>query len=144
MSRFTYDEYMAAVDAGRLGAPNLIETVLDEEDKNEVLKAALDEANTRLVMLEGTVATYVLLTETPYEEVRDSAYARYTALIKWLALPWADNDPYWPTHDGWTRQALDDNATLHATWMEVVRGHTQSGEQSQEQEDPGQHLPEIH
>ena len=47
--------------------------------------------------------------------------ARAVTLIKWLALPWDDNDPYWPTTDTWTGRALAANAQLKASWREFVR-----------------------
>ena len=47
---------------------------------------------------------------------------RLERLIKWLALPWKDNDPEFSAYDHFSQQDLPENAELEATWFEVVRG----------------------
>jgi hypothetical protein len=55
--------------------------------------------------------------EQPIERIM-----RYERLIRWLALAWADNDPWFPPINGQTGEPLLENAELKDTWFEVVRG----------------------
>ena len=134
MSRFTADEYWDKVQAGIIGTPNLIDELVDQEDKNEILKAALDAAKAELVSLDSWRFVMDSWSRIAFEAVAsgDDSFdqewsimidqlARAVALIKWLALPWADNEPLWPTHDSWTGRALEANAMLLRSWREFVR-----------------------
>ena len=47
--------------------------------------------------------------------------ARYARLIRWLAMPWDANDPYFPQEDPYSGAPLPGNVELAATWREVVR-----------------------
>jgi len=118
-----YDLLLQRVASGELGAGNLVEMIITERSKNATLQTAVKEWQ----LLHNELQSWVIVSEWSLHGDQD--VADLVELILWLAIPWADNDPFFPESDGWTPAALAANVRMKATWQRVVRG-TQSSIES--------------